>query len=266
MWNPQTGEGTWKTSYTYGPADGVGSFNSRNFPGELEIYVDPTYVGDPARSTRALGLNPFSTVDGVLSITASRLTDELSNKLYGMQYASGLLTTERSFAQTYGYFEIRAEVPLVKGMFPAFWLLPTSRTWPPEIDIMENVGNDFVSAGSIVEHGGTAFYTWFPEGLEGMHTYGLLWNADTITWYVDGQGIGSISTPATMHRDMYLITNLAIGTIWAGAPARTFQSAKYKVDYVRVYSLPTSAISPALKSAGQASSMRMRTGASQLNN
>ena len=237
LWNAQTGQGTWKTSYTYGPSDGWNSFNSRNFTGELEIYVDPTYAGDPAKSTKPLGLNPFATHDGVLSITATKLSDDLSAKLYGMHYASGVLTTEKTFAQTYGYFEIRAEVPMVKGMFPAFWLLPTSRAWKREIDVMENVGQDYVSGGSICGETKNAFYTAFPDGLSGMHKYGVLWTAETITWYVDGQAIGSIPTPADMHQDMYMIVNLAVGTDWAGTPDPNFTSASFNVDYVHAYRL-----------------------------
>ena len=239
LYNAQTGHGTWKTSYTYGPSDGWSSISSRTLAanGELEIYVDPTYAGDPAKNTKPLGINPFSVKDGVLSITATKLTAQQSAALYDMPYASGVLTTEKTFAQTYGYFEIRAELNMTKGLFPAFWLLPTSRTWPPEIDIFENVGQNYTSAGSIAGDGSNAFYTYFPDGLTGMHTYGLLWTAEKITWYVDGQAVGSIPTPADMHQDMYMIVNLAVGGHWAGSPDPDFTSASINIDYVRVYSL-----------------------------
>jgi beta-glucanase (GH16 family) len=237
LYNAATGQGTWKTSYTYGPSDGVGSINSRTFTGESEIYVDPTYAGDPSKSTKALGLNPFAINNGVLSITASKLTAAQSADLYNEPYASGLLTTEKTFSQTYGYFDMRAELPMQKGMFPAFWLLPTSKTWPPEIDIMENVSQNYTSSGAISDAEKTAFYTYFPNGLSGMHDYGLLWTASTITWYVDGQAIGSIDTPADMHQAMYMVVNLAVGTSWAGLPDANFTSASMNIDYIRAYSL-----------------------------
>jgi hypothetical protein len=39
------------------------------------------------------------------------------------EYVSGVLTTQKSFFQKYGYFEIRAKIPLGIGVCPAFWLL-----------------------------------------------------------------------------------------------------------------------------------------------
>jgi serralysin len=241
--------GTWMTSFRYGPADGSGSLAARTLPGngEKQIYTDATYAGDPTKSTSSLGLDPFSISNGVLSITAEKLTDAESAKLWGYDYSSGLLTTEKTFSQTYGYFEIKADLPQVKGMFPAFWLMPKAAVWPPEIDIMENVGENYASSGAITASGRDAFRTFFPEGQTGMHTYGLLWTAEKITWYVDGNAVGSIPTPESMNQPMYMIFNMAVGGDWAGDPAASFTSATMKVDYVRAYSLDqvTAAAPPA---------------------
>jgi len=231
--------GMWNTSYRYGPANGARSLIARTLPGngEIEVYVDSGYAGNPAKSSGSLGLDPFSISDGVLSITASKLSDANSAKLWNYGYVSGVLTTDKTFSQTYGYFEIRADLPRVKGMFPAFWLMPTAQAWPPEIDIMENVGQNYISGGAIAPDHKDAFRTYFPDGLTGMHSYGLLWTAKTITWYVDGKAAGAIPTPASMHQPMYMIFNLAVGGDWAGPPAPDFTSAAMKVDYVRAYSL-----------------------------
>ncbi len=132
---------------------------------------------------------------------------------------------------------MRAELPVEQGMFPAFWLMPKASVWPPEIDIMENVGENWVSGGAIAPNDHDAFRTFFPEGLKGDHSYGLLWTKQSITWYVDGKAVGSIPTPASMHQPMYLLVNLAVGGDWAGRPAADFDSAVMKVDYVRAYSL-----------------------------
>lgn len=239
LWNSSTGKGTWKTTYDHAPSDGWGSNWSRTLIGnnEKEIYVDPTYSGDPSVSQKALGLNPFAIDNGVLSIAASKLSAADSVDLWGYKYSSGMLTTSNSFAQTYGYFEMRAELPADKGMFPAFWLVPKSGNWPPELDIMENVSKGFVSGGSITTDVRDSFRTHFPDGLTGFHSYGLDWKADTITWYVDGNAIGSIPTPASMHEPMFMIVNLAVGGDWAGDPSTDFQSTTMDVDYVRAYQL-----------------------------
>src|SRR4051812_34476790 len=41
------------------------------------------------------------------------------------------------FARTYGYFEARMKIPAGQGLWPAFWLLPTTYQNRPEVDIME---------------------------------------------------------------------------------------------------------------------------------
>lgn len=44
------------------------------------------------------------------------------------------------FAQRYGTFSVRAKFPAGKGLWPAFWILPTSGDWPPEFDGAEFYG------------------------------------------------------------------------------------------------------------------------------
>ena len=120
-------------------AGGEGSVLRRKtkYNGEQQIYVDPGYEG---RGMVPLGLNPFKVRDGVLSIVASRIPSDLKEVLFSNEYVSGVLTTQKSFSQKYGYFEIRAKMPLGTGVWPAFWLLANDGGWPPEIDAMEGRG------------------------------------------------------------------------------------------------------------------------------
>src|SRR5215472_16459054 len=90
--------GTWTTHYRY---DGGGGTNrTLTVNHEAQIYVDPAYAGT---GTTPLGLNPFSIANGVLSITAAPTPTALQPLLYNLPYTSGMLTTDGTFAQQYGY-------------------------------------------------------------------------------------------------------------------------------------------------------------------
>lgn len=237
-----TGSNTWNTTYN----GGVRTLAGNN---EQEIYVDPNYAGS---SSSALGLNPFSASNGVLNIQAAQTPSTDLSALGGFQYTSGVMTTQSSFSQTYGYFEIRAEVPSGQGLWPAFWMLPESNTWPPELDVFEQIGsnNTYVSngvgsklTGSVSHHG-----TYVDANTStGFHTYGMSWTASTISFYFDGQETYQVATPADVDTPMYMIMNLAVGGSWPGSPDATtnWAQAGMKVDWVRAYSYdPTSVAAP----------------------
>ncbi|AQR61204.1 hypothetical protein BZG35_05710 [Brevundimonas sp. LM2] len=257
--NLRTGSGTtgWSTTFTSGSTDVWNGYSSRTLTSnhELQLYVDPLLTGS---GKTPLGLNPFSADAGILQIHARPTTAAEQNVLWGYDYASGLLTTAGSFTQTYGYFEIRAQLPEQQGVWPAFWLLPANRNGTAEIDVFEQVGDDSVhqtvhssAAGSPAR---TGFSSLMPQASTGFHTYGVLWTAQTITWYIDGIATASVPTPADMHSPMYMLVNLAIGGDWPGNPSPGFSGADLLVDYVRAYSLDemnrplhvTSAVSTAL--------------------
>ncbi len=241
LYNPSTGSGVWKTNFMSGNQSGANDYTSRNLPtgGELQIYVDPNYAGT---GSTALGLNPFSISSGVLTITAAATPTADLSALSGFKYTSGLLTTEKSFSQLYGYFEIKAELPSGQGLWPDFWLLPTDGSWPPELDVVEQTGSTTVyqtahsvdSTGTAIQ---TAFTSYVPTATTGFHTYGVLWTATTLSWYVDGVEVSSTATPADMNKPMYMLVDLAVGGNFPGSPASNFTSAQMEVDYVRAYSL-----------------------------
>ena len=68
-----------------------------------------------------------------------------------------------------------------------------------------------------------------------MHTYGVLWTKEDLVWYVDGEEVCRATTPADMHKPMFLITNLAIGGNWPGDPDSNFSGADMKLDYIKAY-------------------------------
>jgi len=226
-----TGGGQW-TGNKY--AHGTVPWND-----EIQWYVNPGYSPPPAEPKLP---NPFKASGGVLTITAAPADPAAQSYLLGQQYTSGMISTVSSFSQTYGYFEIRAQVPAGKGLWPAFWLLSPSGKWPPEIDVMEVLGNNPTELFSSIHSGvqgnviSTIDKTVTGDLSTGFHTYGVNWQRDYIAWYLDGREIHRTATPSDMHEPMYLIANLAVGGNWPGSPdATTVFPAEFKIDYIRVY-------------------------------
>jgi beta-glucanase (GH16 family) len=241
MGTASTAGGTWTTSFS---GWGVRSLSGN---GEQEIYVDPSFAGT---SGSPLGLNPFSVQNGVLTITASPTPSQDLQYLNNMPYISGQLNTQNSFSQTYGYFEMRAELPGGgQGLWPAFWLLPENNSWPPEIDVFEQVSGATSNIFSTIHDntGNSSSNFNIGDTSAGYHTYGVLWTPQTLTFYVDGQKMFSTPTPADYNQPMYMLMNLAVGGSWPGSPnaSTNWALANMKVDYVRAYSLTPTATSGA---------------------
>ena len=226
-------KGTWRTSF--GGAAIAGRTLSSN--AEKEIYVDADYTGT---GTTKLGINPFSLNNGVLDITAAPASAQASAAMAGYQYTSGLLTTRTSFAQQYGYFEVRAKLPAGQGLWPAFWLLPANGTWPPEIDIFEQLGNDpttiHETSHSTVRN--SISQVTHVDNPDQFHTYGMLWDQNYLVWTIDGVEVNRQTTPSDMNQPMYILLNLAVGGTWPGNPNSTTPfPATMSIDYVHVYQL-----------------------------
>jgi beta-glucanase (GH16 family) len=203
----QTGAGTtWadiRTEWRYDSNSDIG-FGSSSF-------VDP-----------ASGYDPFSVHDGVLTITA--VPDRTASGPPG-NWESGLITTQGDFSQTYGYFEIRADFSNLPGAWGAFWLLPDQGIADPnnagrwqELDVVESYGSSEKGIFSVIHTTDPAPNANWQQNLQvyselptpsGYHTYGMDWNESSISFYVDGQLVGSKPTPSDMHGPMYLLVNLA---------------------------------------------------------
>ncbi|WP_394794529.1 family 16 glycosylhydrolase [Armatimonas sp.] len=162
----------------------------------------------------------------------------------GMPYTSGMVASYGKFSQKYGRFEIRAKFPKGKGLWPAFWLLPTSKAWPPEIDILEFLGHDptcvyftnhwRASSGSVPNQQGRLRG---PDFSKGFHTFTLVWKPDALIWSVDG--VEQFRTREHVPQEpMYLLANLAVGGDWPGFPDKTTPfPAQMEVDYIRAWQL-----------------------------
>lgn len=181
--------------------------------------------------------------DGFLFIEATK--EDTTNGAIKRHYVSGKLETNTKFDTTYGRFDCRFKVPKGKGFWPAFWMLPASGNWPPEIDWMEILGHR-PQILEVTNHYGmhtNGFHPWHgpkryelhPDFSEEFHTITGIWNEREIVCYVDGKRI-SVSQEGVPREKMYLILNLAVGGDLPGPPDdSTPFPAQFVVDYVRAY-------------------------------
>ncbi|HMA14095.1 MAG: family 16 glycosylhydrolase, partial [Bacteroidota bacterium] len=180
---------------------------------------------------------------GVLSITARSVPAALQPFVNGYDYASGLLTSFNNFSQTYGYFEIRADMPEGAGVWPAFWLLPANGGWPPELDVIELSGAEpqrLIMTAHSQASGSHVIERHHAEvaDTDGFHSYGVLWGPERIAWTYDGVVVAETETPADMHEPMYMLVNLGLGG-FTGTPNQAALDAglAMKVDYIRAYGI-----------------------------
>jgi beta-glucanase (GH16 family) len=196
--------------------------------GELQAYVP----------------DEVSLRDGKLILRAERKAHER------MAFTSGMVSSHDKFSQKYGWFEARAKLTAGKGFWPAFWLLPQDRHWPPEIDIVEHKGSILNRVWLTVHR--PQPNTWRPlssgtqwngpDFTADFHAFAVDWRPDGVVWYVDGIERHRWSGTADFG-PMYVLLNLAVGGQWDGSPdAQTPFPAEMQVDYVRVYALTGTAV------------------------
>lgn len=141
---------------------------------------------------------------GALTLTAERTRN------HGRPYVSGMLSSYGKFSFQYGYAQFVAKLPEGRGLWSAFWMLPTSGKWPPEIDALEDWGDQrevhmFIHPAGVPQQAESLV---LPSFASTFHTYGVDWEPGSISWYVDGvlraRYVGSITNR------MYLLADLAI--------------------------------------------------------
>lgn len=238
--------GIWDTSYYWQATP-----NGSTLPGEQQWYIDSSF--GPTQAIQAHQIR-----NGVLTLRADRADPALAGFLNGHAYTSGLINSGRSFGQTFGYFEMRAELPKGQGLWPAFWLVPKDGTASHEIDVMEVLGQDPTKIHTTLHQfkGGHRYVTGesrVPNMAKGFHLFGVDWQRDTITWYFDRVPIYRLDTPPDLHKPMFMIINLAAGGPMPGpVGADTQFPADMLIDYVRVYSSLPGAPASSLPAVGSA--------------
>ena len=173
----------------------------------------------------------------------------LQESYLGKSYTSARLNTDSKGNWKYGRFEARMMLPYGRGLWPAFWMLPTDGVyggWPAsgEIDIMEEVGDNtqkvygtihYGSSSNHLQSGGS--YTIANGTFAGAyHIFVLEWDTTGMKWFVDGHQYYSVAIGRPFDQRFHLLLNVAVGGNWPGSPdlATTFPQ-QLRVDYVRVF-------------------------------
>lgn len=192
------------------------------------------------------------------TVADSVLTIEAREESFGnSNYTSARLTTQGKRSFQYGRVDIRALLPKGKGIWPALWMLGNNFNttgWPDcgEIDIMEMVGGNggenkvygtlhWEFNGEHADAGGSKTLSSSTYNFaEAYHVFSIIWDENTIKWYVDDQQYFVIditgSDMSEFHQEQFFIFNVAVGGNWPGSPdATTIFPQQMKVDYIRVF-------------------------------
>jgi beta-glucanase (GH16 family) len=190
-------------------------------------------------------------------LSAGHLVIEARQESFGgNNYTSGRLTTQGKQSFTFGRIDIRAKLPVSKGMWPALWMLGTnisSVNWPGcgETDIMELIGTYPARiTGSLhwLQSGGSEgtynsnYSLNSGDFSQQFHVFSIIWQKDSVQFLVDDHPYvnGGVSDAAgsiyPFNNPFFFIFNVAVGGSWPGPPDNTtiFPQRMF-VDYVRVF-------------------------------
>ncbi|OOV17360.1 family 16 glycosylhydrolase [Flavobacterium sp. LM4] len=172
-----------------------------------------------------------------------------------VKVTSSCLITRGKHSWQYGRFEMRAKIPVTKGIWPAFWTLGVDGNWPEngEIDIMEYyTGKILANAcwksdeSKTVWDSSTKMLSDFNENwVDKFHIWRMDWDAKWIRLYVDDQLLNEINISESMkyknqkikpfQQPHYLLVNLAVGGMNGGEFTSDNLPSQYIIDYIRVY-------------------------------
>ena len=182
------------------------------------------------------------------------LIKAVAEELKNYKYTSSRLRTKEKADFKYGKIEAMIRMANTKGLWHAFWLLPSnpSSNWPisGEIDIMEYVGNSpdeilntLHFADKFDNHQYIESSTPYIQDKE-FHLYGIEWDENKIIWYFDDKETfrvirsnASISKTWPFDAEFHLLLNTAVGGNLGGEiDSSSLVKPKYmEVDYVKVY-------------------------------
>ncbi len=234
---------------------------------ELDTSVWRIHGGVPAVRRGGYWDTSLAVVhDGNLHIKSAYYENGIGKNGAGW-YTAGIDTKE-SFNATYGYYECRCILPEGYGLWSAFWLYSDSvcdvngnGEDGTEIDIFESAywgerGNKKYSVQPALHYDGygeahesESYGKWRvgEDMYNAYHTYGLEWNEDGYTFYIDGKKTAHSDFGSVSKVPEFIILSVEFGGE-NGIPAESWVkgviseneggtdfTADFIVDYVRVY-------------------------------
>jgi beta-glucanase (GH16 family) len=198
-------------------------------------------------------LSNISASSSVLTLTWSRDQESPDTSITTLSH-----DTRHFRAWRYGYFEARAKWDVVKGAWPAFWLIPVQDAQrvnlydgvreSGEIDIFEGQGDhphilyttvhDWTNSTHDSANRNNTVQLSPHIDLSHFHNYGLLWTPGKLKWYLDGEEIhAEPAGPIFDKQDYYIVLGSQEGVDWkAGDLSGVSASAiSLHVDWVRVW-------------------------------
>jgi beta-glucanase (GH16 family) len=195
-----------------------------------------------------------------LTVTGGNLNIIARREAYnGKQYTSARIVTSGKHDFEYGRYDVRAQMPTGKGLWPAAWMLGScSAPWPAcgEIDIAELRGSAPARNLTTMHFGvdaahhlqaGTTYTLPNASATNSLatdfHIYTVVRSQDKMRFYLDGIEYYSFdpnnASPYPFNNPFYAILNVAVGGDFDGNPdATTVFPQTMQVDYVRFSQYP----------------------------
>lgn len=139
------------------------------------------------------------------------------------------------YSGTYGLYEVRARVDKNTSYNTAVLLWPKSEKWPEggEIDISEIFARDNATRMGSFAHWGSdnqQVYHFENADFTQWHTFGVDWQADHLTYYLDGREIWRVTKPeAIPHSPHFLAVQFDVSKY-----ATSSSQATFHVDWARI--------------------------------
>jgi beta-glucanase (GH16 family) len=165
----------------------VTDFAGSSLPAGWNVYTG-TPGGDPGGQ---FGAAHVVVSGGLLSLNTWQ------DPAYGNSWVTGGLC-QCGRAQTYGAYFVRARLTGA-GPTGVMLLWPSASVWPPEIDFSET-GGSVTSTSATVHYGASnsQIQRNLTINMTAWHTWGVIWTPTVVTYTVDGNVWGSVTTTSAI--------------------------------------------------------------------